>query len=68
MCVCLISCDLETTTTWRPKPDLGCGATENDSEPLVARSKREGKRMNSGSEKHIVYVYMCVFRSPLSGL
>ena len=65
VCVCLIVCDLETTTTRRPKPDLGSCATENDNEPLVARFKREGRRMISGSEKHI---YVCVFRSPLSGL
>ena len=59
--VCLIVCDLETTTTRWPKPDLGCCATENDSEPFVTLSKMEGRRKNFGSEKHI---YMCFSESP----
>ena len=27
VCVCLIVCDLETSNTRRPRPELGCGAT-----------------------------------------
>ena len=29
VCVCLIVCDLETSTTRRPGPELGCCVTEN---------------------------------------
>jgi hypothetical protein len=28
MCVCLIVCDLENCTMWRPKTDTDCGATK----------------------------------------
>jgi hypothetical protein len=28
VCVCLIVCDLNTSTMRRPRPDLGCCATE----------------------------------------
>ena len=59
-CVCLIACVLETTTIRRPKLDLDCRATENYSEPLVTRSKSEGRRKNFGSEKHI---HMCFSES-----
>jgi len=27
MCVCLIVCELGTSTMWQPKPNLGCGTT-----------------------------------------
>jgi hypothetical protein len=30
VCVCLIVCDLETSTMRRPGPELGCSATEKD--------------------------------------
>jgi hypothetical protein len=30
LCVCLIVCDLETSTVRRSRPELGCCATGND--------------------------------------
>ena len=53
-------CDLETTAVRLPKQDLGSCATENYSEPLVTRSRREGRRKNFVSEKHI---YVCFSES-----
>jgi hypothetical protein len=30
LCVCLIACDLETSTLRRPRPELDCSATGKD--------------------------------------
>jgi hypothetical protein len=37
VCVCLIVCDLETSTVRRPRTEFGCCAAENNESPFVRK-------------------------------